>query len=65
MPSSSGFLGLVAFVEHDFGITVVKVFPVLSVPVALVAVVLVTLVVVRPTLRRAVRIDPGRALRYE
>ena len=59
------FLGLVAFVEHDFGITVVKVFPVLSVPAALVAVVFVTLVVVRPTLRRAVRIDPGRALRYE
>jgi putative ABC transport system permease protein len=59
------FLGLVTFVEHDFGITVAKVFPVLSVPVALVAVVVVTLLVVRPTLRRAVRIDPGRALRYE
>ncbi len=58
-------LGLVAFVQHDFGITVVKIFPVLSVPVALVAVVLVTLLVVRPTLRRAVRIDPGRVLRYE
>jgi len=59
------FLGLVAFVEHEFGITAVKVFPVWSVPVALVAVVFVTLIVVRPTLRRAVRIDPGRALRYE
>jgi len=59
------FLGLVAFVEHDFGITVTKVFPVLSVPVALIAVIAVTLLVVRPTLRRAVRIDPGRALRYE
>ena len=59
------FLGLVAFVEHDFGVTVVKVFPVLSVPVALIAVIVVTLLVVRPTLRRAVRIDPGRALRYE
>jgi putative ABC transport system permease protein len=59
------FLGLVAFVEHEFGLTVVKVFPLWSVPVALVAVVFVTLVVVRPTLRRAVRIDPGRALRYE
>ena len=59
------FLGLVAFVQHDFGITVTKVFPVVSVPVALVAVVFVTLIVVRPTLRRAVRIDPGRALRYE
>ena len=59
------FLGLVAFIEHDFGLTVRKVFPVLSVPVALVAVIAVTLLVVRPTLRRAVRIDPGRALRYE
>jgi len=59
------FLGLVAFVDHEFGITVVKVFPVVSVPVALAAVVFVALVVIRPTLRRAVRIDPGRALRYE
>jgi len=59
------FAGLVAFIEHDFGFTVVKVFPLLSVPVALVALVLVTLLVVRPALRRAVRIEPGRALRYE
>ena len=59
------FLGLVAFVEHDFGFPVMKVFPVLSVPLALIAVIAVTLLVVRPTLRRAVRIDPGRALRYE
>jgi putative ABC transport system permease protein len=59
------FAGLVAFAEHDFGYTVVKVFPLLSVPVALVAVVLVTLLVVRPALRRAVNIQPGRALRYE
>jgi len=59
------FLGLIAFIEHEFGFPVVKVFPVLSVPVALIAVIVVTLLVVRPTLRRAVRIDPGRALRYE
>jgi putative ABC transport system permease protein len=59
------FLALVTFVQHDFGITVAKVFPVWSVPVALAAVVLVTLIAVRPTLRRAARIDPGRALRYE
>ena len=59
------FLGLVAFVEHEFNLTVAKVFPVVSLPVALAAVVFVTLIVVRPTLRRAVRIDPGRALRYE
>jgi putative ABC transport system permease protein len=59
------FLALVAFVEHEFGLPVVKVFSVLSIPVALIAVIVVTLLVVRPTLRRAVRIDPGRALRYE
>jgi putative ABC transport system permease protein len=59
------FAGLVAFIEHDFGFTVTKVFPILSVPVALVAVVLITLLVVRPALRRAVHIQPGRALRYE
>jgi putative ABC transport system permease protein len=59
------FLGLTTFVEDEFGITVARVFPIVSLPVALVAVVFVTLIVVRPTLRRAVRIDPGRALRYE
>ncbi len=59
------FLALVAFVDDEFGITVPKVLPIVSLPVALAAVIVVTLVVVRPTLRRAVRIDPGRALRYE
>jgi putative ABC transport system permease protein len=59
------FLGLAAFVEDEFGVTVAKVFPLLSLPIALIAVIAVTLLVVRPTLRRAVRIDPGRALRYE
>jgi putative ABC transport system permease protein len=59
------FLGLIAFVEHEFGVAVAKVFPVASLPAALLAVVVVTLIVIRPTLRRAVRIDPGRALRHE
>jgi putative ABC transport system permease protein len=59
------FLGLLAFVKHDFGITFVNVFPLLSIPVALVVVVLVTLLVIRPTLRGATRIDPALALRYE
>ena len=59
------FLGLLAFVKHDFGIAPVKVFPPLSIPVALVVVAGVTLLVIRPTLRRATRIDPGLALRYE
>ena len=59
------FLGLMAFVAHDFGVTFVRVFPLLSIPVALVVVAGVTLLVIRPTLRRATRIDPGLALRYE
>jgi hypothetical protein len=59
------FLGRMAFVEHDFNVPLVKVFPVLSIPVALVVVAGVTLLVIRPTLRRATRIDPGLALRYE
>jgi putative ABC transport system permease protein len=59
------FLGLLAFVKHDFGITFVQVFPLLSIPVALMVVGLVTLLVIRPTLRRATRIDPAVALRYE
>jgi putative ABC transport system permease protein len=59
------FLGLLAFVKHDFGIYFVEVFPLLSIPVALVVVVGVTLLVIRPTLRRATRVDPGLALRYE
>jgi ABC-type antimicrobial peptide transport system permease subunit len=54
-----------AFVKHDFNVPFVKVFPLLSIPVALVVVVLVTLLVIRPTLRRATRVDPGLALRYE
>jgi putative ABC transport system permease protein len=59
------FTGLVAFIEHDFGFTVVTVFPLLSIPVVLFALVLVTLLVVRPALRRAIHIQPGSALRYE
>jgi putative ABC transport system permease protein len=59
------FLGLLAFVQHDFGIPLVKVFPLPSIPVALVVVVGITLLVIRPTLRRATRTDPALALRYE
>jgi len=58
------FAGLIAFIKHDFGFTMVRVFPLLSIPAGLVAVTVVTLLVVRPTLRRAVRIHPGSALRY-
>lgn len=59
------FAGLIAFIKQDFGFTLVKDFPLLSVPAALVAVILVTLLAVRPALHRAVHIQPGSALRYE
>ena len=51
-----------AFVKHDFNVPFVKVFPLLSIPVALVVVVLVTLLVIRPTLRRATRIEARAVL---
>lgn len=57
--------GLLAFIRHEMGIDITPVFPAISVPVALVAVVIVTLVVIRPPLRRASRIQPGNALRYQ
>jgi putative ABC transport system permease protein len=57
--------GLLAFVEHDFGIQPPVVYPAIALPVALVAVVAVTLLVIRPPLRRATRIQAGGALRYQ
>jgi ABC-type Fe3+/spermidine/putrescine transport system ATPase subunit len=57
--------GLLAFVKHDFGITAPAVYPAIALPVALVAVVAVTLLVIRPPLRRATRIQAGGALRYQ
>lgn len=59
------FAGLVAFIKHKFGLTIVKVFPLLSIPAALLAVSVLTLLAVRPALRRAVHIQPGSALRHE
>ncbi len=57
--------GLLAFVKHDFGVQAPVVYPAIAPPVALVAVVAVTLLVIRPPLRRATRIQAGVALRYE
>jgi putative ABC transport system permease protein len=57
--------GLLAFVKHDFGITATVVFPVVSLPVALAAVIAITLVVIRAPLRRATRVQPGGTLRYQ
>jgi hypothetical protein len=41
------------------------VYPAIAPPVALVAVIAVTLLVIRPSLHRATRIQAGGALRYE
>jgi putative ABC transport system permease protein len=57
--------GLLAFIRHEFGVDITPVFPAISVPIALVAVIAVTLLVIRPPLRRASRIQPGTALRYQ
>jgi ABC-type lipoprotein release transport system permease subunit len=58
-------LALLAFIRRDFGFGVAAVFPIVSVPVALVAIIGVTLVVIRAPLRRATRVQPGNALRYQ
>ena len=57
--------GLIAFVNHDFGVQAPVVYPAIAPPVALVAVIAVTLLVIRPPLRRATRIQAGGALRYQ
>ncbi len=50
-------------VGHDIDVSVPVVFPAASVPVALAAMLVITLLVIRPSLRRATRIQPGVALR--
>jgi putative ABC transport system permease protein len=57
--------GLISFVRHDFSVTLPSRYPAVSLPVALFAVIVVTLLVIRPPLRRATRIQPGSALRYQ
>jgi putative ABC transport system permease protein len=56
---------LLIFIRHDIGVNVPAVFPAISLPLALIAVVAVTLIVIRAPLRRATRIQPGTALRYQ
>jgi putative ABC transport system permease protein len=59
------FRALLVFIRHDIGVDISPIFPTASPPVALVATVAVTIIVIRPTLRRAARIEPGAALRYQ
>lgn len=52
-------------IQHDFGVTLPPDFPPVFLPIALVAVIALTLIVIRAPLRRATRIRPGTALRYQ
>jgi putative ABC transport system permease protein len=52
-------------IGHDIDVPVPVVFPVLGAPVALAVLVAITLLAIRPSLRRATRIRPAVALRYE
>lgn len=56
---------ILLFLGHDLNVQVPLVFPLISVPVALAAMVAITRLVIRPSLRRAARIQPATALRYE
>jgi putative ABC transport system permease protein len=56
---------LMVFISHDVGVGFPVVFPLVSLPVALAAVIAVTLAVIRMPLRRATRVQPGSALRYQ
>lgn len=51
-------------IRHIFGVDITAVFPAAAPPVILVATVALTILVARPALRRAVRTQPGTALRY-
>jgi len=52
-------------IAHDIDVPVPVVFPVLGALVTLAALVAITLLAIRPSLRRATRIRPATALRYE
>jgi hypothetical protein len=57
-------LGIVVSV-HDLGAQTPAVYPVASLPIALVVLLAITVVVIRAPLRRATRIRSGSALRYQ
>ncbi len=59
------YQGLLALIRHDVGISLPQDFP-LAIPlITLAGVVVLTLLVIRAPLRRATRIQPGIALRYQ
>jgi putative ABC transport system permease protein len=58
-------VALLVFIRRDLGVQVPPVYPVASLPIALVAILTITVVVIRAPLRRATRIRPGAALHYQ
>lgn len=56
---------LLIFIRHDFGSGLPAVFPAISLPIVLAATITLTIIVIRAPLRRATRVHPGTALRYE
>jgi putative ABC transport system permease protein len=58
-------LGLIAFVDHDFGVNFASSYSLINVPEALVLLVLITLLVIRAPLRRAAHVQPSAVLRYQ
>jgi ABC-type antimicrobial peptide transport system permease subunit len=56
---------LLVFIQHDLGVQTPAVYPIASLPIALVVLLAVTAIVIRAPIRRATRIRSGAALRYQ
>jgi len=59
------YQGLLALLLHNAGISLPQEFPPVIPLSTLAGVLVLTLLVIRPPLRRATRIQPGTALRYQ
>ncbi len=59
------YQGLLALLLHNVGVSLPQEFPAVIPLITLAGVVLLTLLVIRGPLRRATRIQPGTALRYQ
>ncbi len=59
------YQGLLALFLHNAGVTLPEDFPPAIPLITLAGVVVLTLIVIRGPLRRATRIQPGTALRYQ
>jgi ABC-type antimicrobial peptide transport system permease subunit len=59
------YQGLLTLLLHDAALTLPQEFPPVIPLIALLSVLALTLIVIRGPLRRATRIQPGKALRYQ